>query len=296
MDKYKNLTPTPERDAMNAFPFWWDKIKDADTGILKLPKTVVIPVPPEIQRAFYCEDPGDMDAIGRFVEDAVKPAMRDAGIGLCFIKNGCYSHKFDASRACLPILSDLPHAVLTVMNEAMLRCGFQYDGTECLVVRERVTHDPRKTPCIYNGLPFRTEFRVFYDFDTESVIFATDYWDRGYVRKNLHDRTDQIIYDNWHPEVHRLYKAYVHTVQDAVADAMKNVQGLSGPWSVDVMLDEDDNFWLIDMAVAEISAYWEKRPGRALEQPEPWPDEKPADAGGAPETVRLVQPGDRPAT
>lgn len=56
---------------------------------------------------------------------------------------------------------------------------------------------------------------------------------------------------------------------------MKNVQGLSGPWSIDIMLNEGfstehfekpNEFWLIDMAVAERSAYWEKRPSKlALE-------------------------------
>ena len=46
-----------------------------------------------------------------------------------------------------------------------------------------------------------------------------------------------------------------------VADAMKNITALEGPWSIDIMQDDMGNFWLIDMAVAELSAYWEKRPG-----------------------------------
>lgn len=261
-DRYASLKPTPERDAMNAFPFWWEKIKDAPMGELKLPRTIVIPVPADIQRAFYLEDPGDFDAIRKFVDTYVQPAIRDAGIGLYFVKNGGYSHKFDASRACLPLPSDLAHAVVQIMNEAMIRCGFQYNGTDFLVIRERIWHNPEQTPCIYNGLPFRTEFRVFYDFDEKKVIFCKDYWDKNYVRPNLRDRTDRIIYDHWHPEVYRLYKAHKSNVANAVAKAMSGVEGLSGPWSVDVMLDEDQGYWLIDMAVAEMSAYWEDRPGR----------------------------------
>ena len=48
---------------------------------------------------------------------------------------------------------------------------------------------------------------------------------------------------------------------DMVADAMQTVTGLDGPWSIDIMQDDRGNFWLIDMAIAELSAYWEKRPG-----------------------------------
>ena len=78
---------------------------------------------------------------------------------------------------------------------------------------------------------------------------------------------------------------------NAVAKAMSCVEGLSGPWSVDVMLDEDQGYWLIDMAVAEMSAYWEDRPGRQT----PGQDQSPGhdaetggnDGGGHAGTVRL---------
>lgn len=206
------------------------------------------------------EGPEDWGKINAFVDGPVREAIRENDLGLVFIKNGGYSHKFDAGRACLPLMSDLAHAVLTVMNEAMLRCSFQYDGTETLVLRERVAHDPRNIPCIYNGLPFRTEYRVFYDFDRKSPIFIEDYWDRDYVYPNLHNKTDQIIFDCWYPEVRARYEARKDEVRDKVHEAMSRVDGLEGPWSVDVMEDESGNFWLIDMAVAEMSAYWDKRP------------------------------------
>lgn len=252
--------PDMSRDAMNAFPFWFPKICNAGIEGLKIPKSVCIHVPDKVRRAFYMEDPDDWAVIEDFVEGDVRKAIRENGFGLVFLKNGGYSHKFDASRACLPIMSDLTHAVLTIMNEAMLRCGFQYDGTESLVVRERIQHDPRAVPCIYNGLPFRTEYRVFYDFDRQRPIFTVDYWDRDYVYPNLHDMTDQLVYDAWYPTVRRRYDGNWERVQDLVSKAMSRVDGLSGPWSVDVMQDENDGLWLIDMAVAEMSAYWSRCP------------------------------------
>lgn len=251
--------PDMSRDAMNAFPFWFDKIKNIKTE-LKIPRSVCIEIPADIRRAFYMESEGDFAKIENFVENTVRPAIRDAGLGLVFLKNGAYSHKFDARSACLPIMSDLAHAVLTIMNEAMLRCGFQYDGTEVLVARERIRYDPKNTPCIYNGLPFRPEYRVFYDFDKKSPVFTVDYWDKDYVYPNLHELTDKIIYDAWYGYVRQRYDANWKAVQYLASKAMEQVQGLSGCWSVDVLQDEQDNLWIIDMAVAEMSAYWERRP------------------------------------
>lgn len=57
-----------------------------------------------------------------------------------------------------------------------------------------------------------------------------------------------------------VYAHFKDAVQDKVADAMQNVQGLTGQWSVDVLMDEREKFWLIDMAIAQRSAYWEMRP------------------------------------
>lgn len=51
-------------------------------------------------------------------------------------------------------------------------------------------------------------------------------------------------------------------VQVMVSDAMRDVQGLTGQWSADVLLDEQGKFWLIDMAIAQRSAYWELRPDK----------------------------------
>lgn len=261
--------PDMSRDRMNSFPFWFERIKDIRSDVLKIPRSAYVDIPAEVQRAFYMEDPGDMGKITAFVDDAVRPAIREANLGLVFLKNGSYSHKFDARSACLPLMSDLPHAVMTVMYEAMLRCGFQYDGTDVLVMRERIQHDPKNTPCIYNGLPFRPEYRVFYDFDSKAPIFTVDYWDRSYVYEHLYDLTDRIVYDAWYEgHVRAEYEKNKDLVTKAVSDAMRGVSGLSGPWSVDVMQDERGNFWLIDMAVAEMSAYWEYRPQQWVEDHE----------------------------
>ncbi len=259
-DRYAALRPSMERDMMNAFSFWYPKIKDCG---IPSPKTVIFPVPPEIQRAFWMEDvKADFARIDSWIEDTVRPGIHEAGIGLVFLKNGGFSNKFMAGAACLPVMDSLAQAVIHIMQGAMECCGFQYDGTGELVARERIAHDARKTPCIYDGLPFRPEFRVFYDFDLKKPIFTADYWDRDYVYPNLHDMTDRLVYDGHYAHIREKFLENKCAVEKLVADCMQGVSGLSGPWSVDIMMDErDGKLWLIDMAVAEMSAYWEKRPG-----------------------------------
>ena len=41
-----------------------------------------------------------------------------------------------------------------------------------------------------------------------------------------------------------MYAHFKDAVQDKVADAMQNVQGLTGQWSVDVLMDEREKSWL----------------------------------------------------
>ena len=112
----------------------------------------------------------------------------------------------------------------------------------------------------YNGLPLRPEFRVFYDFDTRKPIFTANYWDYDYVYPHLHDATDKIVFEHERERIEGAFKSEKDRVQAMVETAMKRVTGLAGQWSVDILMDEGDNLWLIDMAIAQRSAYWEKRP------------------------------------
>ena len=58
------------------------------------------------------------------------------------------------------------------------------------------------------------------------------------------------------------FNANKYPVEKMVEAAMQNVTGLEGQWSVDILMDEECKFWLIDMAVAQRSAYWEMRPDK----------------------------------
>lgn len=90
--------------------------------------------------------------------------------------------------------------------------------------------------------------------------FVDDVQDYDYVYPHLYHATDKIIFEHERERLEGVYAHFKDAVQDKVADAMQNVQGLTGQWSVDVLMDEREKFWLIDMAIAQRSAYWEMRP------------------------------------
>lgn len=187
------------------------------------------------------------------------------------------SAKYAEARTCMPAPTPnaLTDAIIGIQySEYEHKMWGPYGDTE-FVFRDRIRHMSNMVPCIYGGLPFRTEFRVFYDFDTREVIFTANYWDYDYCYPHLYDRTDRIVFDTMKDEMQEKFEKYRGEVEALVSEHMKDVQGLSGPWSIDIMLDEGfttpyaekpNEFWLIDMAVAERSAYWEKRPSKlALE-------------------------------
>ena len=276
MDVYDSLKPFDRSESLNLFSHWFPKIENCG---IEVPKSVVIPVPPELFKSFYLEHyKEDIENIQKFVDEKVMPAVKEAGLfGPLFVKNGTFSNKFDASKGPMCFYYDLAEHIAIVMYESI--CADAYGESE-IVVRERVLYDSRTVPCIYNGLPLRPEFRVFYDFDLKKVLFTVNYWDYDYVYPHLYGLTDKIIFDAMREKMEDTFIGYKDLVEEMVAEAMKNVEGLEGPWSIDIMMTgyhEGDScnlgeeacnpfdvkleprFYLIDMALAERSAYWEKR-------------------------------------
>lgn len=251
------LSDFADRYIQNNFSFWFPKVKDCG---IKVPRSVIFQTPQDMYEHFYMEhQKEDMRTIQKWVDEVIEPGLKEAGLnGLLFIKNGTFSNKFDAS-TCLVRLEPgrLALSIAAVNYESA--CVDAGGETE-LVIRERIDYNRRKTPCIYNGLPLRPEFRVFYDFAKHQVIFSANYWDYDYVYPHLYEATDKIIFEHERQRIESEFIARKSEVEQLVKDHMESVSGLDGPWSVDIMLDEAGQYWLIDMAVAEQSAYWEFRP------------------------------------
>ena len=254
------------REHENDFSFWYPKIKDCGiqtplTFYTKLPSAEEEPeYAKRLYEAFYMEHPKeDEEVVKAYLEERVIPKLKEMGLtGHVFVKNGRFSNKFNANGTCnLYGLHELYRAIILINYEAIC-CGAE--GADEIVVRKFIESSAGMTPCIYNGLPLRPEFRVFYDFDARKPIFTANYWDYDYVYPHLYHATDKIIFEHERERLEGVYAHFKDAVQDKVADAMQNVQGLTGQWSVDVLMDEREKFWLIDMAIAQRSAYWEMRP------------------------------------
>lgn len=254
------------RMAENDFSFWFPKVKDCG---IPTPRTFFTKTPsaetdPELARkfetVFYMLDyQENLRIIRQWLDKDVIPHLQEENLtGHIFLKNGRFSNKFDAGRSCVLYGTDTLAEAVASINYAALCLGA--GGTDEIVVREFIEYARQETPCIYNGLPLRSEFRVFYDFDIKRPVFTANYWDWDTVFPQLYEATDRVVFEHERTRLERSFDEHKDEAQRIVSRAMSQVDGLSGPWSVDILLDETGKYWLIDMARAENSCYWNRRP------------------------------------
>ena len=252
-DEYSEFDLKIRDKMMNNFSFWYPRIKDCG---MKVPKSLIFKVPDYLYERFFLEADEDYEVIDKWIKDVVLPVLKQEKMQLLFVKNATFSNKFNASD-CFTTPRKLGEAIASInYNALILGAG----GLDELVIRECIWHNRLVIPCIYGGLPLRTEFRVFYDFSKKEVIFIENYWKFNYVFPNLYSATDKIVFEHERARIEEEFEKYKGIVYDFVSDSLKNVDGLEGPWSVDIM-HESGKFYLIDMALAEMSTYWSSRPG-----------------------------------
>lgn len=147
--------------------------------------------------------------------------------------------------------------------------SYLYSNNE-QVVREFID-DKENNPTIYNGLPLHTEYRVFVDFDDKEIIGINPYWDPDVMKKNFLGvgssknsvkQHDYIIYSTHEEKLMSRYEENKDLVMNEVRRLLDKCN-LTGQWSIDIMQNGDD-FWLIDMARATESALVECVPKSKL--------------------------------
>ena len=239
--------------------------RDGERRMLRIPKTDIIQVPEDICPCFFMERPGDQERIIQFVKEQIIPKAKESGIyPRIFMKNGGFSDKYRFN-LCTPG-PDETRAALNLIDMNYDALCFSADGITEVCIRELIPHNEKTTPCIYHGMPLRPEFRVFYDFDKHQPLYVANYWAWDYCHDSIcRNYTDKIVYEAFYPQLLDQYFVHKDAVVEKVASDMKNVSGLKGIWSVDVMLCEPqeewqkayEGFWLIDMAIGPRSAYWD---------------------------------------
>lgn len=169
------------------------------------------------------------------------------------LKNGCFSDKFSN---CNVLGKDIIKRFLIIQY---LSFCYETGGFTELIIREFIPSKYSKQT-IYNGLPLRPEFRVFVDFDNNKILYTVNYWDYDYCYPNL-SKEDKAVFNSERKKLEFLFNKYKALVEKLVQNKLlvynsKQKNKLTGLWSIDFML-EGEEIYLIDMALANQSAYWD---------------------------------------
>lgn len=230
----------------NNFSYWYPKIIETPLNMAK-----------SIYHKFSFEEreiiDTDYDKVDfKQIREMLKPVLSQMDVRKTYsVKYGTFSGKFNFEDS-IATIENLEEKFYKVnYGAAMVGAG----GDTEIVVREFIQYNNSVTPRIYNGLPLRPEFRVFYDMDKKKVLYIVNYWNYDYCRPHIYDRTDQIVFDGYKDYLGIKYMEYRDKVKELVS---KSKFDLSGKWSIDVMLNEiEDKLYLIDMAEANKSAYYD---------------------------------------
>lgn len=270
-----DLSPTLYKildNNMNQMGYWLPKV--AEISPFKIPDTKILKVPLsllQLGRVFeYSElTPTTFKIINEYCKKVFELDLN----GTYFIKNGVFSSKFDFRNAKVTTPQEVAelgqylfyiHQQACQMasllnNKSIYGCG----TTNEWIVREYIESPVKET--IYMGLPLNAEYRIFVDFDTKSILSDNQYWNKEVMNKrfeenrNGHDMHDIITYNMASERLEKTYNENIGKVKEMVQELLNNNIEMTGQWSVDIMQVEN-NFYLIDMALAENSFYYDSVP------------------------------------
>lgn len=169
-----------------------------------------------------------------------------------FIKTGIFSNKFSYSYSCeLNDINEIGSQFLDMYYSSMLLGA---DSTNELVIREYIESEIKDT--IYDGMPLRTEFRVFIDIDKDDsrLIDVVNYWQPELMKEHL-TGDDLETYISAEDRLVEDFNSNKDTVGDGVLEIARHIDSdvLHGRWSIDVMLEKGE-FYVIDCARMDRSA------------------------------------------
>lgn len=269
----------------NSMGYWLPKLVSACTGqtFFKIPATKVAKVPLPLLQLTRLEYQ-DLTPVTLAIVD--KWAMKAFDLDVrkdYFIKTGTYSSKFDFRNVKVTSekeVRELGEYLLYIHYQANQMAGplvmpgpmYGVSTTNEWVVRDFIP-DVENNPTIYKGLPLHTEYRIFVDCETKRVIGFSPYWDPEGMKNRFGHQSDANNPHNIHD--YTIFKAYEDVLMDryyanidrVIHEVDKLLPGLDmpGQWSIDIMQNGND-FWLIDMALAEQSTFREVIP-EALRRP-----------------------------
>lgn len=235
--------------------------KDESDFNFMLPKTKIMRLPIELAQFIRLEYQETEKEDRDFFNDYIFKGFELEEDKTYFIKTGVFSSKFQfANTKCSEPL-EMGEYFQVINNFAMqVGAGHSVD----LTVREYI-EDVEKNPTIYNGMPLRTEFRSFVNFDTGAVYGTVPYWHpivmKRALKMGLSDsmERDYVSYKGHEEKLMDEFNKYVGLVNKELEKLIKNFGKLKGEYSIDVMKNGED-FYVIDMALMSESALTELLP------------------------------------
>lgn len=261
--------------------FWLPAIENAKqvTGSsFLIPRTKIVQMTTET-RSWLETDNYQKEAVEEFNNQLNKELDGFLPEQKLFIKTGIFSNKFEFNKTMVTDRTKIGQQMLDIFYASLVLGAFE---TMEFVFREFI-EDVECNETIYKGMPLKTEFRVFYDFDIQKVIGISNYWNPEVMIKNLVDdsitavatsreNTKEILekiistenfqeLKSYQQEdllnglaylkgVDKLEKEYAHYKEFVIREIealFVNGSYLTGRWSIDVMKNGED-FYVIDMA------------------------------------------------
>lgn len=257
----------------NAMGYWFPALKTAVDGqdFFRVPETKIVKVPMPVLQLTRCFDYGSINPVTKDIVN--RWCMKAFGLDVTktyFVKTGTFSSKFDFRNAKVTgekEVRELGEYLLFLSCQAVAMCSifsghptYGVSTTNEWVVREYI-EDKENNPTIYKGMPLHTEYRFFVDSDTKQILGVSPYWRPDVMKQRFghspdsdspHNYHDYIIYSMHEPVLMKRYEDNVDRVRENLLHIVENTV-LTGQWSMDVMQNGDD-FYIIDMATADVSA------------------------------------------
>lgn len=244
----------------NSIANWFEPLKNAaiKTEFFKVPDTKIIHLPIELAQFIRIEYHETSQADRQAFNDFIFNAFELEDDKTYFIKTGNFSSKFQFANAKCSEPREMGEYFQVINNFAMeVGAGSTVD----LTVREYI-EDSEGNPTIYNGMPLRTEFRAFVDFDKNKVFGTVPYWDPTVMKNVLKNQAiasmnpnimrDFEVYLTHEDKLTREFNDHVTQINREIEKLLPHMN-LKGQYSIDVMKNVND-FYLIDMALMAESA------------------------------------------
>lgn len=243
----------------NSLYNWFPKLKKAidKQSFFKVPKTNILRLPVELAQFMRLDYQDTTQESRDMFNKIVFKALDLDEDKTYFIKTGTFSSKFEFRNAKCDEPLEMGEYFQVINNFAMtVGAGMSVD----IVAREYI-EDVEDNPTIYSGMPLRTEFRTFVDFDTQEILGTAPYW-HPVVMKNVLKRQlapsiqkDYRTYLKHEDKLNHEYNEHVNHLQKELKSLIKDID-LSGRYSIDIMKNGQD-FYIIDMALMSESALTE---------------------------------------